>query len=92
MPATKSDGWLEAEVENLKRETGVQRDDIGQLFELVRGVTKDVATANAGISRIEGTLAGALQAKRSIWPVIAALLTAATALLVALMKAYGGAP
>lgn len=76
---------IEADVETLKRDVGELKSNDRELFELVRDVTSGLGDVKAGMARIEGSLQGALQAKRLSWPVILALISLGGTALVAVL-------
>lgn len=94
-PHRDDHGQIQADLVGLRRDVDDHKGSIGDLFRLARESADAVAETQAGIARIEGSLEGALRAKKVSGALLGVLLSVAgsaiVALLLALIRASGKA-
>lgn len=86
-------GQIQADIEALRRDANRHEDEIGKLFDLARANSAAIGSAAAGIARIEGSIEGALKAKKVTGALLGVVLTisasAIVTLVIALIRASG---
>jgi hypothetical protein len=84
-PHRDEHGQIQSDIEGLRRDEDRHEKSIDELYGLARSSAAGIAETNAGIARIEGSLEGALKAKK----VSGTILGVAVSLVIALAGATG---